>query len=97
MRTPGEHKMTAVEALLARYRSVLKAPERTVVETTVEVIKDLYGFEVATKYISYSPQSRIITIKASGALKTEIVLHKREILQHLKGRLGVSSAPKDII
>jgi hypothetical protein len=90
-------EMTALDALLHRYRTVLKAPEKTVVTAIVDVIKDLYGFDVAPKVFRYRPETRVITILASGVLKTEIMLHKREILTHLKGRLGVDKSPKDIL
>jgi cell division protein FtsI/penicillin-binding protein 2 len=90
-------EMTALDALLHRYRTVLKAPEKTVVAALVDVIKDLYGFDVEPKVFRYKPETRVVTIHASGVLKSEIMLHKREILTHLKGRLGVEKSPKDIL
>lgn len=86
-----------VSDLFETYRKRLKAPQKTIVSSFQEVVRDLYGIEVKAEYVTYTPFSRTLSLKAPGTLKTEIILRKGEILAHIKGRLGVQNAPKDII
>jgi hypothetical protein len=79
------------------YKQKLIAPERSVLNAFLEVVHDLYGWDIPKNYISFNTQSKIISLKTSGTLVSEIKLNKKEILSHLKGRLGEKSAPKDII
>ena len=83
--------------LFEKYTTSLIAPERTVINTCIEVVDDLYGWKLERSHFAYSPHTKILSITTSGPLKTELLLHKPEILEHLKGRLGVRSAPKDLI
>lgn len=83
--------------LFETYRKRLRAPQKTVIDTFVEVVRDVCQMTIKDKDIAYSPASRTLVIRASGPLKTEVLLHKGELLTHLKGRLGTASAPTDII
>ncbi len=83
--------------LFEKYTHSLIAPERTVITNFIETVHDLYGWNVKREYITYSPATKIISITTSGPLKSEIIFKKNEILDHLKGRLGERSAPKDIL
>lgn len=86
-----------ISHLFEKYKNTLKAPEKTVITTFLEVIDDLYGWDIPKNYIRFNSQTRMISIQTSGVLVSEIKLHKQEILNHLKGRLGEKNAPKDII
>lgn len=87
-------EITKVSDLFAKYKTILKAPQGTVVKEFVEVVNDLTGIKIDRKYIKYSVSSRTISLVAPSALKQEIALHKDEIIIHLKARLGEKSAPK---
>ena len=84
-----------LSSLFDRYKKVLTAPEQTVIDTATVVIEELLHIDVSKKHIAYSPQTRVLHIK-HGLLRSSVLPHKAEILNHLKGRLGVRSAPQDI-
>lgn len=90
-------EITRLGALFEAYKQRLKAPEKTVVNTFIEVIEDVLSFSIKPELVRYTPHNRIISLTIAGPLKSEILLKKKEILVHLKGRLGVERAPKDII
>ena len=62
-----------------------------------EVVEDVLGITLTIEQVSFAPASKLVTLRAPGPVKTEILLMKEEILAHLKGRLGPASAPRDII
>lgn len=83
-----------VSTLFEKYKTILKAPQGTVVKQVIEVIEDLTTIRLSEKFIKYSVQSRTLTITAPSALKQELALHRDEIIVHLKARLGEKNAPK---
>ena len=96
-RKTGRGEVVKVGDLFAKYKNVLKAPEGSVKKAFVEVVADLLNLTIKESLLAYSPHTKVLTIKSGGPLKSELLLHKLEILAHLKGRLGAESAPKDII
>ncbi len=97
MRKRGEGPPIKISSLFEVYKKRLRAPQGTVVSGCVEVVKDLLGITLEARSCEYSPQTRILHIKAHGPMKTEIFLHKEEILTHLRGRLGDKSSPTQIL
>lgn len=89
-------EITKVGDLFEKYKTILKAPQGTVVKEFVEVVQDLLGIKIDRKYIKYSVTSKTLSLTAPSALKQEISFHKDEIILHLKARLGEKSAPKII-
>lgn len=95
----GEKKnegLRNINSLFDKYKKILIAPEKTTISTFIEVVEDLYGWKISDEIVSYSPNSKTISVSGSGVLKSELQLNKKEILTHLKGRLGTKSCPKDI-
>lgn len=94
----GDRKdgMVNVSSLFDKYKKVLIAPEASVINTFVEVVDDLYGWPIDASQVAYNPGTKILSTKVSGPIKTELKLRKKEILNHLKGRLGHKSVPRDI-
>ena len=86
-----------LSSLFDKYKNNLIAPERSVIHSFFEVVEDLYGWEIPKQYVSFNTKNKIISIKTSGVLVSEIKLHKKEILHHLKGRLGEKGGPKDLV
>jgi hypothetical protein len=97
MRRVAKEAPTKISDLFEVYKKRLKAPEKSVIHEVCEVLQDLLNLSLDAKSFSYSPHTRILTVKASGMIKTEIILKKDEILTHLKGRLGTQNAPTTII
>jgi len=86
-----------IDGLFDKYKRVLKAPQGVVVDGFIEVVSDLIGVEIPKERIRYVTHTKTLSLSISGPLKSEILLHKDEIIRHLKGRLGQQSAPKDIL
>ncbi|MDC1205549.1 hypothetical protein N8083_01740 [Candidatus Pacebacteria bacterium] len=93
----GRGEIIKIGDLFEKYRKTLVAPQRTVIETFCEVVLELLSIEITKKSVKYSPSTRILSVGTGGPLKSEIKLHRTEILAHMKGRLGEKNAPKDII
>lgn len=83
--------------LFEKYRRTLRAPQKTVIISFHEVVRELLDIEIDEKRVRYSPGSRTLSISGGGPLKSEVQLHKDDILAHLKGRLGEHNAPKEIL
>lgn len=83
--------------LFEKYHRRLVAPEGSVIEAFVEVVEDLLSFKIPKSKVRYTPASKILSLQGKAALKSEIKLHEREILNHLKGRLGEKNAPHTIL
>ncbi len=83
--------------LFEKYKKTLIAPEATVVNAFIEVVDDLLGFKIPKEKIKYQPGSKTLSILSGGALRSEIKMREKEILTHLKGRLGEKGAPKVIL
>ncbi len=79
------------------YKKRLRAPQGSVIEAVREVIEDVTGIALTKDMFEYSPHTKILRITARGAIKSEVLLHKDEILTHMKGRLGAQSAPTTIL
>jgi len=90
-------KLNHIQGLFSKYKLTLKAPQKTVITVFIEVIDDIFFYRIPNERVSYNPFKKTIFLNVSGALRVEILLKKEDILRHLEGRLGVGSAPKDIL
>ena len=86
-----------ISDLFKKYTNVLKAPQGTVVKNFIEVIEDLFNVTLRADQCSYSVASRTLSLRISGTLKTEIMLQKKKVIQHMTQRLGEKSSLKEIL
>lgn len=86
-----------INTLFEKYKNRLVAPQGSVKRAFCEVVYDLYGYTVKEDQLTYSVHTRILTLKIHSALKTELLLKKKEVMTHLKGRLGEKSAPTALL
>lgn len=93
----GRGEIVKLGDLFEKYRKNLKAPQGTVIESFCEVVEDVLCITIKKEKVKYSPSTKTVSLVIGGALKSEIQLHKKEILNHLKGRLGEKSAPTEIL
>lgn len=97
MRKEGRGGVVKISELFKVYTDRLRAPQKTVIKTFIEVVEDMFHITLKDDQCAYMVTSRTLTLHAGGPLKSEILLHKKEILTHLKGRLGEKSAPREIV
>lgn len=86
-----------ISDLFEKYKTILKAPQGVVIDTFIEVVSDLIGIEIPKERVRYTVHNKTLYVRVSGALHTEIKLKEKEIISHMKGRLGPHSAPKVIL
>jgi len=94
MRKQRGGEVKKVGDLFDKYKRTLRAPQGIVTDAFIEVVTDLVGIEIPKERISYSVHNKTLTMRISGPLKSEILLKKKEILTHMKGRIGEQSVPK---
>jgi len=83
--------------LLEKYRKTLRAPEGSVITAFQQALKDELGMKLEKKFITYRVSSRTLIVSVAGAQKSEIILHKQELLHHCRESLGEKNVPKQII
>ncbi len=90
-------KMKQVGELFNRYKLLFKPPQDSVERVCVEVIKNITGFDIDKKNVSYNVSTRTISLKIPSVVKSEIWFKKKEILQQLKRELGENNYPENLI
>lgn len=90
-------ELKKVSDLFAKYKNTLRAPQESVESACREVVEDLYAVKLKPEAVSYTPGTRVLHLRTHATIRQELLMHKQEILNHLKGRLGEKSAPKDVI
>ncbi len=93
----GRGEITHIGSLFESYVKRLKPPQESVVRTFVEVVEEVLSISLDTSQIKYSVHNKTLSLNVSGMVKSEVRLHEKDILAHLKGRLGEQSAPQHII
>ncbi len=82
--------------LFSKYKKILKAPQRTVIQACIDAINEVVGVTIDEQQCRYQVHSRTITIAVPSVIKTEIVLKKKLILKHMQIHLGEKNVPKEI-
>lgn len=90
-------EITKLSTLFEKYKKILKAPQGSVVSSFCELVFELMTIEIEKTSVTYNVHTRVLHLKVSGPLKSEIKIRKNELLSHLKGRLGEQNAPKEIL
>ena len=86
-----------VSDLFKKYKDVLKAPQGVVVTAFIEVIFDLLGVRIEKEHCTYSVATKTLAVRVPGMIKSEIKLRKKLILQLIGQKIGVKSAPNEIL
>ncbi len=93
----GRGQITKLSDLFEKYTKTLKAPQGIVVTCFIEVVEDLVGLPILKKDVTYTVYTKTLAVRVQGPLKSEILLRKKEIIAHMKGRLGEGNAPVEIL
>lgn len=97
MRRVKRDGVVRITDLFEKYTKRLSAPPSTVIRTFQEVVEDLYGIRIKDEQCVYTPSSRTVALSVSGPVKSEVLLKQKEILKHMKGRLGEQNIPESIV
>ncbi len=95
-RTRGKG-ITKVSDLFSKYKQLLKAPQGSVITAFIEVVDEMFHISVQKSQYSYSLQTKTLSIRVSGMIKSEITLQKKKILSRMAEKLGEKSTPKEIL
>lgn len=86
-----------ISNLFKKYTQTLKAPQGTVITQFIESVECVLHIPIKKEQCSYNVSTKTISLHTPGMVKTEILLHKEEILTALKHTLGEKSAPQNIL
>ncbi len=89
--------VTHVSDLFKKYTQILRAPQGSVVNAFIEVVGEMFGFTLKKEQCTFQVASRTLVVHLPGAVKSEVLLQKKKILNTLTERLGEKSAPKEIL
>ena len=90
-------ELQKIGSLFDIYKDRLKAPQKTVIDVVVEVVKDVTGIALDPHRCSYTVSTKTLATNAPSMIQQEIQMHHDEIMVHVRGRLGDSSTPVRII
>lgn len=85
-----------IKDLFSKYTSVLKAPQKVVVEHFIQVVFEVLGHTLKKEQVGYNPTTHTINLTLSGVLKTEIIFKKQEILTKLNTVLSKKDAVHEL-
>ena len=83
-------------SLLSRYKS-LKAPQGAVTDVFIRAVLQVCRIPLTKSQVTYKPASKTIGLSFGGPRKSEIILHKKDILRECEKELGAASAPGGIL
>lgn len=86
-----------VGELFKKYTNTLRAPQGIVITAFIEAVKDECGVVLRDAQCTYTVATGTLNIHASGMIKTEITLHKKDIFEHMKNTIGEKNLPKNIL
>lgn len=86
-----------VSSLFAKYAKLIRAPQGSVIQASIEAITHLYGVTVAKTDIVYQVHSKTLVLHIRGPLKSEILFNKGQFLTEIATRIGAENAPKHIL
>ncbi len=90
-------ELKKVSSLFDKYKKTLLAPQGTVIKEFLELVEDMFQVKVDKGRVSYDPTTKALAIKGLGPLRTEVRMREKEVLDHLRGRLGEKNAPKRLV
>lgn len=93
----GHGDIVKAGSLFEKYKKILKAPQGIVTDCFREVVSELIKIDIPKENVKYTVYSKTLSVRVSGPLKSEIQLRSKEILTHMKGRLGTENAPTTIL
>jgi hypothetical protein len=89
-------ELTKMSSLFALYKDRLKAPQKTVIDATVDVVAEVAGIRLNSARCTYTVTTKTFSSNAPALIRQELARHETVILTQLKARLGEKSAPHRI-
>ncbi|QQR64729.1 hypothetical protein IPH92_04170 [Candidatus Kaiserbacteria bacterium] len=86
-----------VSDLFKKYTQTLRAPQGIVVTAFIVAVEEVCGATLTKNNCTYNPDTHTLSVHASGMIKTEITLHKKEILRVMRDTISEKSLPKNIL
>lgn len=90
-------ELKKMSSLFALYKDRLKAPQKSVIDASVEVVRDLTQISLNPARCTYTVSTRTFASNAPSLVRQELARHEADIISQLKVRLGEKSAPHRIL
>ena len=90
-------ELKKMSSLFALYKDRLKAPQKTVIDATVEVVAELTGIKLNGTRCTYTVTTKTFSSNDPALVRQDLARHETEIITYLNARLGEKSAPHRII
>lgn len=94
---PRGQGIKPLNSLFEKYKLILRAPQGSVIKEFCEIIEEVVGVSIKPEQVRYTVHNKTLALTVPGPIKTEIKLKQKEIVAHLKGRLGAQNAPVTIL
>lgn len=86
-----------IRDLFAVYKKRLRAPQKSVIKEVVVCVETVTQISVREEWFTYNVSSRTIVYRGPSAVRSELQLHKRGILNKVKESLGEKNTPLDFV
>ena len=90
-------KMKRVGDLFEKYKKQIKPPQASVEKACSVVIKEVTGYTIDIKNITYTVSVRTVYLHIPSLLKSEIKAQHAKIIKKLEEQLGKNTTPKTIL
>lgn len=90
-------EIVKISSLFDKYKTLLKAPQDSVVTEMVQVIEEVTGMKLKKTQLRYNVATRTLSIQAPSIIKQEIKFKEKTILTFAQSRLGIKSTPHTIL
>ncbi len=86
-----------VSNLFEKYKKILKAPQGSIISAFISAVYEVLGIRITNEQCTYTVHTKIIKTHLSGIIKSEINLHKEQILSKMAEELGKKNTPTEIL
>ena len=85
---PRHNEPKKIGDLFEKYKTLLTPPQKTVEKAFREIVKNELDLDIPPDGVTYTVATKTIHLSVPSVLKQELLLHKTDLEDALKERLG---------
>jgi hypothetical protein len=86
----------SIKGILGAYTNRFRAPQQHIVQAVVVAYSE-EGLCCTVADVAYTPHTKLVTVRAHGPQRTEMLLRKQNVLTRLRTTLSERDVPHDIV